>query len=261
MQTQILVQEMEGILRHAGELAIDGQGGAQIQRKEGVGNYVTDCDVAVQNDLYERLTKLLPTAKFLGEENDVRADPETGLCWIVDPIDGTTNFIRGLGMSGISVALLENGKQELGMIYQPFRKELFYAARGRGAYCNQRRLQASARPLSQAIVQMGASGHLRGTYSERAFRMMRRLFDHSEDLRSYGVSSLEICNVARGACDVFVEMMLCPWDYAAASLILTEAGGICTRTDGSPLTFSEDQGILAAGAASYQEALQLIQDI
>lgn len=256
-----LMNRMEALLRRAGERVRTAGKDLHIDSKEGIGNYVTDCDVAVQAFLYENLTALLPEAKFLGEESDMHADVHSGLCFVVDPIDGTTNFIRGHGMSAISVALAEDGKPIMGLVYQPFRDEMFTAVKGKGAYLNGRPIHVSERPMEKAIFQMGPYGHERGEKTDRAFNMMRVLFDHAEDLRGYGVASVELCNVACGRCDGYVEMILCPWDYAAGSLILTEAGGIATRIDGEPLTLDCNQSVLSASKATYSEAFALIGNL
>lgn len=257
---ETLLNSMEACIRTAGERVRTAGKDLHIDCKEGVGNYVTDCDVAVQDYLYENLTKLLPGAKFLGEERDMHPDVHKGLCFVVDPIDGTTNFIRGHGMSAISVALAENGKPIAGIVYQPFRDEMYTAMLGKGAFCNGRAIHVTDRPFSSAIYQMGGSGHERGKNTDRAFRMMRTIFDHAEDIRSYGVASVELCNVACGRCDGYVEMILYPWDYAAGSLIVTEAGGRVSRIDGSALTLDGTQSVLCANSRTYDEALSLIKD-
>ena len=253
------LRRMEELVLQAGAMLPAASDHFAVHCKEGFGNYVTDCDIAVQNFLERELLDLVPEASFLGEELDAAADAQSGWCFVVDPIDGTTNFMRDLSMSAVCVALACGGQVQAAFVYQPYLKQMYRAVRGEGAFLNGRPIHAAGRPLAKSIVQMGLAGHLRGQATERAFAIQRRLFDQVENIRSYGVASMEILNIAAGRLDAYLSLELSPWDYAAAGLILQEAGGMITDLEGRPLTLSGKHSVLAASVAIYPEVLHLVQ--
>ena len=248
-------QALTMIARQAGRMMREARaGGVTVTAKEGIGNFVTDCDENVQRFLQRELRALLPEAGFVGEEDHMQDRGGDGLRWIVDPIDGTANFIRGMNYSAVSIGLAE-GKQVLaGAVYNPFSDELFYGEQGKGAFLNDAPIHAARRPLKQGFVCMGITNYSRDE-TERMFSIMRGLFDRCEDLRSNGACSLDICSVAAGRLDAYAELRLCPWDYAAASCVLLEAGGRISEISGNPLPLNQNGSVLAASAACYDEAL------
>lgn len=246
---------METAARRAGETLLSAaEKGIDIRQKDGIGNFVTDCDESVQRFLQKELKTVLPDAAFVGEEDGQDAYRPQGACFIVDPIDGTANFIRSLGWSVVSIALVEDGTAKIGVVYAPFSGELFSAERGRGASLNGRPIRVSKRPLKSAVVSSGMTSYRRDL-TDRSFRTMRGMFDRCEDLRMFGSAALDICQVAAGRLDAFWELRLHPWDYAGAGCILCEAGGRLSTAEGGPLPFDCTASVLAANAVCYEEAL------
>lgn len=248
-----LLRDIQTIVRQAGGRLLAAENPV-VRPKSGIGNFVTDQDLETQRYLRRELTALVPGVSFMGEEDDTHAPPAGGQCFIVDPIDGTANFIRGANYSAISVALAENGAPVMGVVFNPWSGEMFSAERGRGAWCGDKRIRVSPRPLSEGIVVMGLSSYKRD-FNERQFRIFRTFFDRCADMRILGSAALDICGVACGRWEAFAELCLSPWDYAAAMCILSEAGGRLTDADGLPVGFSGETSVLAASAACYPDAL------
>ena len=228
-----------------------------IEEKEGIGNYVTQMDTLLQEQLRAQLSQLLPEAGFQGEEDG--ACQTTGLRWIVDPIDGTTNFIRGLHYSCVSVALAEDNTPLMGVVYNPYTNQCYSAQRGEGAWCNGTALKVTDHSLARSLVSVGFTAYER-EQTDQMFRLFRNLFDNCEDIRCFGSAALDLCAVAAGALDVFVELQLKPWDYAAAACIITEAGGNISDIMGNPLPFDKGSSVLASNHAAYEQALYFCKD-
>ena len=224
-----MLEKIISIVREAGEIVLGATDIAEkTTEKGGAADLVTKYDVAVENFLREKLTALLPEALFYGEESEKCGDPTKGWVFIVDPIDGTTNFVRGLNQSAISVALYKDGVGEYAAVLDPFKNELFSAQRGKGAYLNGAPIRVSDRPLEKGIFGMGTAIYNR-EFEEKTIAVTAQLFARSCDFRRMGAAALDLCYVAAGRYDAFFEFSLAPWDYAAASLVIREAGGrICT---------------------------------
>ncbi len=248
---------VEYIARSAGKMMLDAtKTGTSIHKKDGIGNFVTDCDEAIQAFLQKELSRALPQAVFVGEEDGGDTFRPDGYCWIVDPIDGTANFIRSMGYSAVSIGLVKDGVPELGVVYNPFSCEMYSAECGNGATLNGRSIHVSDRPLEDAIVTFGATSYQKDL-TDRMFRTLRSLFDHCEDLRQFGAASLDICRVAAGRLDAFMELRLSPWDYAAGMCILLESGGRITTAEGEPIPFDSETSVLAANDVCYDKALSI----
>lgn len=229
-----------------------------IHQKGGTFNYVTEYDVAVQHFLEEKLLEVIPGAKFLAEEEG--EDKRTiggGFTFIIDPIDGTSNFIHGLGESGISVALLLDGVTVFGAVYLPFADEMFAAEKGGGAFLNGDPIRVSTLPAEKALVLFGTSPYLRDRLCDATVDLMRGLFMNSVDVRRFGAASADLCYVACGRAAAFCEMSLSPWDHAAGDIIVCEAGGTVTQFDGSPVTLEHNCPVAAVNAAAKSKILEI----
>ncbi len=216
----------------------------QIDAKAGHANFVTDYDRKVQERLRRGLREILPDAHFIGEEGTTQEFSPRGKFFIVDPIDGTTNFIKDFHASTISVALVVDGAAEFGAIYNPYLDEMFTAVRGQGAICNGRRIHVSSEPLENGLVLFGTSPY-NEELSERSFKLAYAYFRKAIDVRRTGSAALDLCFVAAGRAELFFELSLSPWDYAAGALIVEEAGGIVTDIDGHALGFDRKSSVLA----------------
>ena len=237
---------------------------ADVTVKPGDANYVTAYDVAVEEALYRELGRLFPDAVFIGEEAEENHTEllNSSLAFIIDPIDGTTNFIHNCRYSAISVGLCDRGRMVFGAVYNPYDRCLFHAEAGHGAFVRDTRtgddtpIHVSDRPLRDALAGFGTSPYYRDELAEPTFRAVSALFRMTRDVRRSGSAALDLCMTACGSLDVFIEYRLSPWDVAAGSLILTEAGGLITRMDGSPVTFASPGSILAANPIAHREVLE-----
>lgn len=249
----------EGAVRavwEAGRLLADPAAVRSIRAKSET-DYVTNVDLEVQEFLRERLAALTPGVQFMGEEQDNSCLDWSRPCWILDPVDGTTNLIHQFRRSAISLALAEGGQIVFGMVYNPYTEECFTARRGGGAFRNEVPIQVSA--VSRLEDSLLSAGTVPGQreLADAAFRQMRALYDRCQDVRRMGCASLELCDVACGRLEGYVELSLQPWDYAAGMLILAEAGGQVTAPGGAPLSLAEGGPLLASNGRLHS-ALQTI---
>ena len=241
-----MLEQIISIVREAGEIVLSAHDvWSQTHEKSSAADLVTEYDLAVERFLKEKLPPLVPGSLFFGEEEKENASPLTGWVFIVDPIDGTTNFVRGLKHSAISVALAHDGAVEYGVVYDPYKNELFSARRGGGAFLNGQPIRISERPLAEGIFIMGTAIYKR-EYLEPTMRLTQALFRRSCDFRRLGAAALDLCNVACGRLDLFFEYSLSPWDHAAGGLILTEAGGVLSTLEGRPMDYTRRCSVWAS---------------
>ena len=236
-----------------------------VEEKEGESwNIVTSADVAVQDYLQKELMALLPEAGFYGEEEHEH-DFSKPISWIVDPIDGTTNFARGMQQSGISVGLREGQELVLGVVYNPDLDDMFWATKGNGAYLNGKRLSVSKKDFAHSILCTAMSLY-RKSYAKLCSDVLYEAYNQCADFRRFGVASLEMCYLAAGRVDTFFELRLFPWDFAAAAVILKEAGGFMSTMvwDKGPVTPSRNLILDAPSpmiAANSEENLEKLCSI
>jgi len=241
-----MLKQITDIVREAAQIVLAARDiPSQTHEKTSAADLVTEYDLAVERFLKEKLPPLVPGSVFFGEEEEENADPSRGWAFIVDPIDGTTNFVRGLRQSAVSVALAHDGTVEYGVVYDLYKDELFSARRGGGAFLNGSPIHVSTRPLSQGVFGMGTAIYKR-EYLEPTMRLTEQLFRRSCDFRRLGAAALDLCNVACGRTDLFFEYSLCPWDQAAGSLIVTEAGGFVCTLEGGPLSLTDRCSVWAS---------------
>ena len=229
-----MLESIIDIVRQAGELVRSANDvTAATHEKNGPADLVTEYDLAVQRFLRQELLALLPEADFFGEEgqHDALTSPWT---FIVDPIDGTTNFVRGFAYTNISVALAKDGQVEYAVVYAPLAGELYAARRGGGATLNGRAIHVSGRDPGHSLVVCGSTIYDR-SYTDRHFAILRHLYDRCLDYRRFASAALDCCQIAAGRAEIFFECRLSPWDYAAGTLIAQEAGATATRLEGGPM--------------------------
>ncbi len=207
-------------------------------RAKGDSDFVTQADTSVQSYISKRLTELCPECRFMGEEGTDHAIDPSVPTFVLDPIDGTTNFIHDMQLSAVSLALILGEKTLKSVVYNPFTDEMFSAELGQGAYLNGRPMHVSSVPdLSQALVGIGTMPYEKHI-SEGYFEMYRQFFLRGVDIRRIGSAALDACYVAVGRLDCYLENGLSPWDFAATRLIVAEAGGTVTDWSGEPLCIS-----------------------
>lgn len=190
-------------------------------------DFVTEVDHAAEGVIIETLLGAYPDHGILAEESGrTHGAKHSEYVWIIDPLDGTTNFIHGLPVYCVSIALAHRGVVQQAVVFDPTRNDLFYATKGRGAFLNDRRLRVSKRTrMSDALIGTGFPFR-RGDNFKRYVKMFEEVMQHCAGLRRPGAAALDLCYVAAGYYDAFFETGLQPWDVAAGSLIVTEAGGL-----------------------------------
>ena len=241
-----MLEQIIEVVRRAGEMVLSAHDiAAGTHEKTSAADLVTEYDLAVEAFLKEQLPPLCPGSIFYGEEEAENADPSRGWAFIVDPIDGTTNFVRGLRQSAISVALARDGQVEYAVVFDPYKNEMFSARRGGGAFLNGAPIRVSGKPLAEGIFGMGTAIYRR-EYLEPTMRVTEQLFRRACDFRRLGAAALDLCDVACGRVELFFEYSLCPWDFAAGSLIITEAGGHISTLQGGPLALTERCSVWAS---------------
>lgn len=238
----MIVEKIIPIAREAGKLMV--RSDFDVMEKDTAANLVTSSDLAVQHFLVDHLSGIMPDAGFLCEEDDL-GDLNHEYVWIVDPIDGTANYARGIDHCAVSIALAKGGEVIAGVVYSPWRNELFHAEKGSGAFLNGSLIKASERPFKDGLFCTAMSTY-RKEFAKTCSDIIFDIYMRSNDVRRFGSAAIELCMVALGKIELFFEMRLQPWDYAAASLILSEAGGVSCGFDGGPLSLSNPSLTLAA---------------
>ena len=230
----------------------------RVIRHKGVIDLVTETDVAVENFLKQNLKDVDPSASFLAEESV--AEPgcavPAGRCWIIDPVDGTTNFAHGIPLTATSVALWDEGAVQFGVVTVPVWGQVFAAERGRGAWLNGERLAVSrVDACAEALVETGFPYTVR---EDMPFVLhdLKMLLSHCVGVRRGGSAALDLCWVAAGHFDGYFECGLKPWDVAAGWLMVEEAGGRVSARDGAPYVFHGP--ILATNGLIHDEMQRIL---
>jgi len=256
MDLTALCNKVAEVAKGAGQL-ICAEEHVDVFVKDGRANFVTNMDLASQKYIISRLTEILPGSNFFAEESEEN-HLQPGYNWIIDPIDGTTNFMMGYKHSCISIGLVKDGAGVLGVVYDPFLDELYTAVRGAGAYLNGKRLQLHERSMENALVIFGTSFYRRDL-TDLTFRALRDVFDRFGDIRRTGSAALDLCYVASGKCDAYFELRIQPWDYAAGAVIAAEAGASVMGLLDRPLDFSAPVGILCGSPALCSEIDRIVK--
>lgn len=240
------IESLKSIVREASAFMLTDT--FDITQKGGVENIVTSSDVAVQDFLCQRLAEYMPGCGFLCEEEDIQ-DISHEYTWIIDPIDGTANYARGIDQCAICVGLCHCGIMEMSVVYLPRTGEMFWAEMGKGAWLAETRIHVSGRPFSNSVLSTALPVYHK-EYTKVCSDIITEAFVQINDVRRFGAAAPELCYLAMGRTELYFELLLSPWDFAAASLIVEEAGGCLCRPDGSPLDFTKPSGVVAANSAA-----------
>ncbi len=254
---------LEKLIKECGEMmkAATGVETAEdtVKTKTSAADLVTVFDEAVQKKLIEGIKTIYPDARFFAEEKENSAqDIKADVCVIIDPIDGTANFVHEMGASVISVAVLSQGVPVLGIIYDPYRNSFFFAEKEKGAFLNGRRIKVSEREMKFSLVAFGSSPYHKETQAQKVFEIAQKIFMRCADFRRSGSAALDMAYVAAGKLDGFFEPVLCPWDFAAGYVLITEAGGKITGFDGKDVDFTVACPVLASNGKIHDELSECI---
>jgi myo-inositol-1(or 4)-monophosphatase len=221
-------------------------------------DFVTEVDQAAENAIIETLLQAYPEHGILAEESGrAHGAKHSEYVWIIDPLDGTTNFIHGFPVYCVSIALAHRGVVQQAVVYDPTRNDLFYATKGRGAFLNDKRLRVSKRTrMSDALIGTGFPFR-RGDNFKRYVKMFEEVMQQCAGLRRPGAAALDLCYVAAGYYDAFFETGLNPWDVAAGSLIITEAGGLIGNFTGEA-DFMNQREVVAGNPKIYGQLVQIL---
>ena len=225
---------------------------------KGPNDFVSEVDQAAESAIIETLLTAYPGHAILAEESGREHGAQNSeFCWIIDPLDGTTNFLHGLPMYAVSIALAFRGVVQQAVVYDPTRNDLFYASRGRGAFLNDKRLRVSKRTrLADCLIGTGFPFR-KGDNLQRYLKMFETVMSACGGLRRPGAAALDLCYVAAGWYDGFFETGLSPWDLAAGSLIITEAGGLVGNFTGEA-DFLFQREIVAGNPKIYGQLVALL---
>jgi len=227
--------------------------------KKGPADFVSAADIKAESIIRESLAKSRPDYGFIGEESGETKGANRFQIWVVDPLDGTTNFLHGLPHWAISIALVDDNVLTAGVVFDPVKDELFWAERGKGAFVNDRRLRVSSRrDLTQSLLAtgfpfIGKKGH--GAVQRELIKLMPR----TAGIRRLGSAALDLAYVAAGRYDGFWERGLNSWDIAAGILIVQEAGGIVHEIDGG-YDMMKSGSVLATNEALHDPVMKLLKD-
>ncbi len=221
-------------------------------------DFVTEVDQAAEQAIIDIILEAYPGHGILAEESGrSQGAKNADYVWIIDPLDGTTNFIHGFPVYAVSIALAFRGQVQQAVVYDPTRNDLFFASKGKGAYLNDRRLRVSKRTrMLEALIGTGFPFR-KGDNFQRYMKMFEEVMVQCAGLRRPGAASLDLCYVAAGYYDGFFETGLSPWDVAAGSLIITEAGGLVGNFTGES-DFLYQREIVAATPRIYGQLVKTL---
>jgi len=243
------------IARSAGPLFLEGYTQAKNISYKSAVDLVTDYDVKVELYVKSKLSEAFPEHTLVGEEtNEGITHPDKAI--YIDPIDGTTNFVHGIPFCAISIGVWEGGEAVAGVVYNPVLDELFYAEKGKGAYCNDKVLQVSeTKVLEKSLIATGFpyTKIEQGEDFRWAMKSIEAVLPYTRDIRRLGSAALDLCCVARGTFEGYFEINLKPWDVAAGILMVKEAGGTISRRDGE--AYALDERVIVATNGHIHKAI------
>ncbi len=220
-------------------------------------NFVSEVDLQAETTIARILSEAYPTHEILGEEG-VHVSKTSDQLWVVDPLDGTSNYLHGIPQFAVSIGYVENGAQVLGLVYNPMSDDWFAAVRGQGAYYNNERMSVSAETqLDETMIAVGFY-YDRGRIMEATLAAIADLFRKQiHGVRRFGAAALDLAQVARGDYGAFMEFKLSPWDHAAGGLMIREAGGQITDCAGQPLPIRHNSSVLATNGHLHEAVLAI----
>lgn len=231
-------------------------GKTKVIRYKGEINIVTDIDKKAESVIVEAIRREYPSHHFLAEETSYKGS-DLDFTWIIDPLDGTTNFLHGFPFFSVSVALSHRGNVVMGVVYDPTRDELFHAEKGKGAFLNRKRIHVSkVKVLKKALLSTGFAYNVKRVKNNNIDNFVK-FMKASQAVRRAGSAAIDICYVACGRFDGFWELYLHPWDTAASTLIVKEADGRVTTFDSSKYNICSKE-ILATNSKIHAQMVHVL---
>ncbi len=222
---------------------------------KGRNDYVSDADRAAEKAVIDCIHKHYPEHAILAEESGAIGESDT--VWIIDPLDGTTNYLHGFPVFAVSIGVQEKGRMEHAVVYDPLRQELFTASRGTGAQLDGRKIRVSGQMnMERALIGTGFPFRQENLDISAYLNMLSKTISHTSGVRRVGAAALDLCYVAAGRLDGFFETGLASWDLAAGGLIIREAGGMISGLDGSE-NYLDTGHVLAGTPRIYPELAKL----
>lgn len=250
-----LAQRIVTIAKEAGSFLVNAEI-HQITEKGDVSNVVTDVDLKCQQYIIEKCLNCIPQSSFLAEEDKQQQIGEE-FTWVIDPIDGTTNYVYGYKHSCISIALYYQKKGIIGVIYDPYLDECFVGIEDVGSYCNDIKIHTSNHNLNEALIMVGTSPYNK-TLADKTFNIMKNLFLEARDIRRSGSAALDLCYLACGRIDAFYEQDLQPWDYGAGNIIIRNAGGVIESIKENAINELKPTGLICSNGKCHNELRDII---
>ncbi|WP_447969476.1 inositol monophosphatase family protein [Nitrospira sp. M1] len=235
------------------------QKGFEIHKKSQI-NLVTEADLASETAIIGIINRAFPSHQILAEEEGLHAQDQSPYKWIIDPLDGTTNFAHGFPMYNVSIGVEYEGHVHIGVVLDPTRNELFVAQKGKGAWLNKTPIHVSATPqLGDALLVTGFAYDVH-TVADNNLKEFCAFSLRARGMRRTGTAALDLCYVACGRFDGFWELKLNPWDTAAGKLIVEEAGGKVTNYKGAPFSIY-GQDLIASNGMIHHEMVRVLEDM
>ncbi len=245
------------IARDAGKLLLDYQGKLRnVKGKSVAHDLVTEADISAENLILERIREKYPHHGILSEETGSTRKPGS-FRWVVDPLDGTTNYVHGYSVFAVSIALEYQGETISGVVYNPAENECFHATAGSGAFLNDKKIRPSRISTVKDGLFLSGFPYQQDERWHKSFEIFRKVYGASQGVRRLGAASLDLCYVAAGRFEGYWEFNLKPWDIRAGEFILREAGGVTSDWDGSPLPPSGAR-ILGSNKGVHHELISLL---
>jgi myo-inositol-1(or 4)-monophosphatase len=241
--------------RAGGAIVLEAFGSARNVHAKGPGDWVSDTDTASERAVREILTAAAPGIPVVGEEE---GGERAARSWLVDPLDGTANFLHGFPVVGVSVALVDDGRPVVGVVHAPMLGDLYTAVEGGGAWHNGEPIAVSTLPVIEAICATGFPFRKKRERLDEYLPVFERALRTFEDLRRAGAAALDLAWTAAGVLDGYFEQALGPWDVAAGALLVREAGGVVTDWAGDDATWLASGDIVAAPPAVHERMLAVI---
>ncbi len=259
-----MLDKLIALAKEAGALTLGADVGSHFKSKGRHADFVTEYDLRTQEYIVNALSARYPGYGLLCEEKGVNRASVNGYCFIIDPIDGTTNFMHGSSEYAVCIGLAKAGEPILGVVHLPAAGITYFAERGHGAFAEKDgkavRITVSRSGLDNALIAVGTSPYY-PELSRLSLEIVKKSILRAADIRRSGSAAIDICRTAEGVYDIMYEPLLCPWDYTAAGAVLLEAGGTLTDIHGAPIDCMKKSGIVAANPKASAEFIENIKDL